>query len=336
MISSLIHVLRLARAGYVLAHEGVFANVDPMLVPPAARLPLALAKLLARRDVEAGTHRLAAAMARLGPSYVKLGQFLATRPDVVGPQVVRDLEMLQDRMPPFPQDVAIAMIESAFARKIDEVFIEIGPSVAAASIAQVHKARVRDGEGERDVAVKILRPGVERRFARDLKDMFFAARFAERHFAEARRLRMIEVVETLARSVRMEMDFRLEAAAASEFGENCAKDADFRVPAIDWDRTTREVLTLEWISGIPLSDTQALEKTGYDLPALGRTVIQSFLRHAVRVLVTQEPRNAMRMFGFSILYLFLLFAVLLVERLMQLNGLPFIAWPDMLSLKGML
>ena len=282
MISSLIHVLRLARAGYVLAHEGVFANVDPMLVPPAARLPLALAKLLARRDVEAGTHRLAAAMARLGPSYVKLGQFLATRPDVVGPQVVRDLEMLQDRMPPFPQDVAIAMIESAFARKIDEVFIEIGPSVAAASIAQVHKARVRDGEGERDVAVKILRPGVERRFARDLKDMFFAARFAERHFAEARRLRMIEVVETLARSVRMEMDFRLEAAAASEFGENCAKDADFRVPAIDWDRTTREVLTLEWISGIPLSDTQALEKTGYDLPALGRTVIQSFLRHAVR------------------------------------------------------
>ena len=118
-------------------------------------------------------------MARLGPSYVKLGQFLATRPDVVGPQVVRDLEMLQDRMPPFPQAVAVAMIEAAFARKVDEVFIEIGPSVAAASIAQVHKARVRDGEGSRDVAVKILRPGVERRFARDLADMYFAARFAD-------------------------------------------------------------------------------------------------------------------------------------------------------------
>ena len=282
MISSLIHILRLARAGYVLAHEGVFAKVDPMLVPPAARLPLALAKLIARRDVTPGTNRLAAAMARLGPSYVKLGQFLATRPDVVGPQVVRDLEMLQDRMPPFPQAVAVAMIEAAFARKVDEVFIEIGPSVAAASIAQVHKARVRDGEGSRDVAVKILRPGVERRFARDLADMYFAARFAEDHFAEARRLRMTEVVDTLARSVRMEMDFRLEAAAASEFGENCARDTDFRVPAIDWDRTTREVLTLEWISGIPLSDTQALEKAGFDLPALGRTVIQSFLRHAVR------------------------------------------------------
>ena len=282
MIGSIIHLVRLARAGYVLAHEGVFANVDPALVPPAARLPLAIAKLLARRDVKPGTSRLGAAMARLGPSYVKLGQFLATRPDVVGPQVVRDLEMLQDRMPPFPQDVAVATIEAAFGRKIGEIFVEIGPAVAAASIAQVHKARVRDELGERDVAVKILRPGVERRFARDLSDMFFAARFAERHFAEARRLRMTEVVETLARSVRMEMDFRLEAAAASEFGENCSKDVDFRVPAIDWDRTAKDVFTLEWIDGIPLSDTAALEKSGFDLPLLGRTVIQAFLRHAVR------------------------------------------------------
>jgi len=112
--------------------------------------------------------------------------------------------------------------------------------------------------------------------------MFFAARFAERHFAEARRLRMVEVVETLARSVRMEMDFRLEAAAASEFAENSAKDTDFRVPTVDWDRTSKDVFTMQWMDGIPLSDIPALEKAGHDLPALGRTVIQSFLRHAVR------------------------------------------------------
>ncbi len=281
MISSLIHILRLARAGFVLAREGVFAKVDPSLVPGSMRLPLMLSRLLARREAKSG-NRLAIAMERLGPSYVKLGQFLATRPDVVGPQVVRDLEMLQDRMAPFGREVAVKTIEASFDRKLDEIFIELGEPVAAASIAQVHKARVRDRNGERDVAVKILRPGVERRFTRDLSDMFFAAAFAERHFAEARRLRMVEVVETLARSVRMEMDFRLEAAAASEFGENCNDDADFCVPVIDWDRTSRDVLTLQWMDGIALSDLPALEKSGLDLPALGRTVIQSFLRHAVR------------------------------------------------------
>ena len=282
MIGSLFHILRLAHAGYVLAREGVFSNVDPALAPPQARPGLAIARLIARRDVKTGTSRLAVAIARLGPSYVKLGQFLATRPDVVGPNVVRDLEALQDRMAPFGRAIAVKTIEEAFGRPLDEVFVELSEPVAAASIAQVHKARVRDEHGEHDVAVKILRPGVEGRFARDLSDMFFAARYAERHFAEARRLRMVEVVETLARSVRMEMDFRLEAAAASEFAENSAEDVDFRVPSVDWDRTSKDVFTMQWMNGIPLSDIPALERAGHDLPALGRTVIQSFLRHAVR------------------------------------------------------
>ncbi len=282
MLGSIFHLLRLARAGYVLAREGVFANVDPTLAPPAARPLLAMARLVARREARDGSSRLVAAFARLGPSYVKLGQFLATRPDVVGATASRDLEKLQDRMPPFPRAEAVRIIEAAFDQKLDEVFVEFGEPVAAASIAQVHRARVRDDGQIRDVAVKIMRPGVERRFARDLSDMYFAARFAERHFAEARRLRVIEVVDTLARTVRMEMDFRLEAAAASEFAENCAEDSEFRVPVIDWNRTGREVLTLEWIDGIPLSDTAGLEKAGVDLPRLGRIVIQSFLRHAMR------------------------------------------------------
>jgi ubiquinone biosynthesis protein len=274
------HTLRLARAGFVLAREGVFAKVDPFAVPSAARAPLALARLLARRDAEQGA--LATAVARLGPSYVKLGQFLATRADIIGPAAVRDLERLQDRMASFPRAAAIATVEAALGRPIGEVFTEFGEPVAAASIAQVHRARVRDTEGERDVAVKVLRPGIERRFRRDLADMMFAARFGERHFAEARRLKMIEVVETLARTVRMEMDFRLEAAAASEFGENVTDDSDFRVPTVDWDRTSKEVLTLEWIDGTPLSNLAALRDAGFDLPQLGRTMFQSFLRHALR------------------------------------------------------
>ena len=282
MFRTIVHLGRLARAGFVLAREGVFVSVDRTLLPPGMALPLFIARTLARKNVAAGSSRLPIAIARLGPSYVKLGQFLATRPDVVGPQAAQALEALQDRMPPFSRQDSIRCVEEAFGKKIDEVFSSFGEPVAAASIAQVHKATVQDGDAPRQVAVKILRPGVERRFRRDLSDMFFAARIGERHFPEARRLKLVEVVETLARTVTMEMDFRLEAAAASEFGENVAKDADFRVPAIDWDRTAKAVLTLEWIDGTPLSDLKALDGRGVDQPGLGRTVIQSFLRHAVR------------------------------------------------------
>ena len=280
-LAALGHVVRLARAGFVLAREGAFAGIDPLTLPPLARAPLALANLLARPGVS-GLSRLSTAIDRLGPSYVKLGQFLATRPDIVGPHVVLEFEKLQDRMAPAPREVAVASIEASFSAKIETIFEEFGDAVAAASVAQVHRARVKTPDGVRDVAVKVLRPGVERRFARDLSDMFFAARAAERLLPGLRRLRMVDVVDALARSVRMEMDFRLEAAAASEFAENLAEDPDFRVPAIDWDRTTREVLTMEWIEGTPLSDTARLAELGFDAPKLGRTLIQSFLRHALR------------------------------------------------------
>jgi ubiquinone biosynthesis protein len=274
------HVSRLARAGFVLAREGAFLGVDPAAAPPLARALLALANLLARRGA-GGLDGLAAAIDRLGPSYAKLGQFLATRPDIVGPTAAMELAKLQDRMAPAERAVAVASVEASFGAKLDAVFVEFGEAVAAASIAQVHRARVRTREGERDVAVKLLRPGVERRFARDLSDMFFAARMAERLAPSLRRLRPVEVVDELARSVRMEMDFRLEAAAASEFAENLIRDPELRAPEIDWDRTTREALTMEWIDGTPLSDPARLAERGYDAPKLARTLIQSFLRHAL-------------------------------------------------------
>ena len=265
----------------MLAREGAFVDIDPQILPPLARAPLALANLLARRGARGGDG-LSAAIDRLGPSYVKLGQFISTRADIVGPKVVAQLERLQDRVSPYPRSVAVATIETAFGVKLDTLFVEFGEAVAAASIAQVHRARVKDGETTREVAVKVLRPGVERRFARDLSDMFFAARLAQHIAPDMRRLKPVAIVEALARSVRIEMDFRLEAAAASEFAENTADDPEFRVPAIDWDRTTREVLTTEWIDGLPLSDPDRLAGAGFDPPALGRILIQSFLRHALR------------------------------------------------------
>jgi ubiquinone biosynthesis protein len=282
VISATAHLLRLTRAGFVFAREGVLSLVDTRPLPVPAKAAVALGRLIERPNAKDGSSRLAAALSKLGPSYVKLGQFLATRPDVVGSTIARDLESLQDKMPPFPQTEAEATVVAALGKPVATAYASFGRPVAAASIAQVHRAEVGKGDARRPVAVKILRPGIERRFKVDLDAFFFAARQGEALSAEAQRLRLVEVVATLARTVTLEMDFRLEAAALSEMAENTREDSDFRVPAVDWDRTAREVLTLEWIDGTPLNDRAALEAKGYDLPALGRNVIQSFLRHALR------------------------------------------------------
>ncbi len=281
MIGALVHLGRNLRAGYVLAREGALSLVDPAMVPPAARLALRAARLVERPGA-AREGRLAKALTRLGPSYVKFGQFLATRPDLVGIAAARDLESLQDRMPPFPRAQAERVIEAELGRPVGELFTSLSEPVAAASIAQVHQATIRTADGERTVAVKVVRPGVRARFARDLQAMRFAARTAETFVPDTRRLRLVEVVETLARSVTMEMDLRLEAAAMSEFAENTKDDADFRVPSLEWDLTSRDVLTSEWIDAIKLNRLEAIDAAGHDRVALARTVIQSFLRHAIR------------------------------------------------------
>jgi ubiquinone biosynthesis protein len=282
VIPPLSHLTRLARAGFVFAREGVLGLIDPTPFPATVRAGLRLARLLERPTTVSSAIRLSAALSALGPSYVKLGQFLATRPDVVGPAIAADLESLQDKMAPFPQAEAEAAVEKALGAPVKSLFAAFGPAVAAASIAQVHRAEIDTPAGRRSVAVKVLRPGIEQSLKVDLDAFRFAARQAERFSAEARRLRLTEVIATLSRTVAIELDLRLEAAAASEIAENTKDDPDFRVPAIDWDKTARDVLTLEWIDGTPLSDRAGLVKRGLDLPNLGRAVIQSFLRHAVR------------------------------------------------------
>jgi ubiquinone biosynthesis protein len=218
----------------------------------------------------------------LGPSYVKLGQFLATRPDVVGQEMALDLASLQDRMDTFPEAQARAAIEGSLGAPVEALYANFGEPVAAASIAQVHRAEImRDGEFQ-PVAVKVIRPGVRRRFFNDLESYFLAARLQERYIAAARRLRPVEVTETLAHTTRMEMDLRLEAAAISEMHEFAKEDVGFRVPWVDWSRTGRDVLTLEWIDGIKMSDIEALRVAGHDLERLAVTLIQSFLRHTLR------------------------------------------------------
>lgn len=278
-LATIGHVTRLAHVGWVLAREGALEPIPSDMVPVFARPPLKLAKMLARKHASGA---LAGAVARLGPSYVKLGQFLATRPDIAGPRLAKELSALQDKMAPFSQEQAVAAVEAAFDQKIETLFLHFGPAIAAASIAQVHKAQVLENGVSKNVAVKIARPDVERRFKRDLGDMYFAARLAAKYMPDAERLQPVMVVDTLARSVTLEMDFRLEAAAASEFAENTAQDKDFRVPGVDWTRTAKNILTLEWVEATPLSDLAALQARDLDLPKLGQSLIQNFLRHAVR------------------------------------------------------
>jgi ubiquinone biosynthesis protein len=183
--------------------------------------------------------RLALALEQMGPSAIKLGQLLATRPDILGPEVARGLETLQDRLPPFPEAEARRIIELELARPLEKIFAAFGPPVAAASIAQVHEAETTD-DPPRHVAVKILRPGIEADFVRDFEAFRLAADVAERFSAEGRRLRLRTLVETLAASVALELDLRMEGAAASELAQNTRGDDAFHVPAIDWSRTSHE------------------------------------------------------------------------------------------------
>ncbi len=276
-------LIRLARAGMVLAREGALAFVDTDPLPTLPRVAIRIARLTERRASDADrAERLTAALNRLGPSYVKLGQFLATRPDIVGPAAADALGALRDEIPPFPETEARATVERALKKPIAGLFADFSPPVAAASIAQVHKATLAGDGGPRTVAVKVLRPGVRRRFQRDLDTFYVGARLIERVDPRSRRLRPVAVIDTLARSVAIEMDLRLEAAALSETAELVADDEGYRVPNVEWSATARDVLTMEWIDGIRLSDTAALRAAGHDLKALARRLMQSFLRQALR------------------------------------------------------
>ena len=287
MSGVLLNTLRLARAGLVLAQHGVRFVPKGQPVPLPLRLA-GIATLPVRwlaapfRIGKPKEKRVADALTKLGPSYVKLGQFMATRADVIGPELAADLRNLQDKAAPFPIAEARSAIERALGGKIEDHFAEFGEPVAAASIAQVHKAYVLDNGVRRAVAVKVLRPNIEKRFRRDLDSYYFAARLAERFFAPARRLRPLAVIDNLKHTTDLEMDLRLEAAAMSEMAGNIKPDEGFRIPKVDWRRTSKRVLTTEWIDGTPISQRSELVSKGFDPRALGQTVLRAFLRHAMR------------------------------------------------------
>ena len=283
-MSDIAAALRLMRAGWVIVREGVVASIPVDNLSGSARTLHRVASFFAKRKSTRTDRqeRLARAIQRLGPSYVKLGQFLATRPDIVGNALSDDFARLQDRMDMFPKAEAIKAIEESLGRPVSDLYVRLDEPIAAASIAQVHPAIVHMTDGDKKVAVKVIRPGVRKRFALDLESYFLVARLQERWIKDAKRLKPVEVTQSLAQTTRIEMDLRLEAAALSELRDNTAGDPGFRVPTVDWERTGRDVLTMEWIDGIKMNDLDGLRTAGFDLPHLGAVLIQSFLRHTLR------------------------------------------------------
>jgi ubiquinone biosynthesis protein len=272
--------LRLLRIAITLArHDALFPLDRISALGPFLRVSRLLAQRRGRASKRPG-ERLAAAFNELGPSFIKLGQILSTRADVLGEEIAADLASLQDRLPPFPSQQARALIEAEFAEPVDRLFTQFDDNaIAAASIAQVHFARTTDG---RAVAVKVLRPGIAEAFARDLDLFFWLATLIERVQPAMRRLKPVEVVGMLADVVQIEMDLRFEAAAASELAENFAGDPSFRVPRVDWRRTGRTVLTSEWISGIRIDDRAALIAAGHRIDDLLAKAAAAFFNQVFR------------------------------------------------------
>lgn len=220
------------------------------------------------------------ALTALGPAYIKFGQVLSTRPDVVGDELAVQLRVLQDKLPPFSMREAKAEIASELGQTVEQLFSSFSEPVAAASLAQVHKAHLADGGDA--VAVKILRPGIERAFRKDIDAFYFAARAIELLSPSSRRLRPMDVITHFEGVVMGELDLRLESSAASEFADNTADDAGFTVPRIRWHLSSRRVMTLDWAEGVNAGDNAGIDAAGHDRRALATRVLQLFLNQALR------------------------------------------------------
>ena len=246
------------------------------MTPPAVRRLARISRIAARVPP---TPDYAAALVAIGPAAIKLGQALSTRPDLVGETAAANLSQLQDDLPAAPFAAIKQTIESSFGAPLESLFSRFDETpIGAASIAQVHRAVTTDG---RDVAVKVLRPGIEEEIAKAIETYEWAAAHVESYGAELKRLRPRLVVAQFRQWTARELDLQREAASASELRENMVAEPGYYLPEIDWRRTARRVLTMEWLDGIKLNDREALIEAGQDCEALARTLVRAFLRQAV-------------------------------------------------------
>jgi ubiquinone biosynthesis protein len=272
-------LLRLARIFWVgfCFGLGEFA----LAADPAGRLPRAVRAALAfRRFEEPRAVRLRRALETLGPIFVKFGQVLSTRRDLLAPDIADELAKLQDQVPPFASELAVAEIERAFRKPIGAVYAAFERTpIASASVAQVHLARLPDGT---EVAVKVLRPDMRPVIARDLELLDAGALLVERLWPEGRRLRPREVVREFAKHLDDELDLMREAANASQLRRNFLNSPLLIVPEVHWDWCTTSVMTMERMHGIPISQVETLRAAGHDIPRLARYGVEIFFTQVFR------------------------------------------------------
>ncbi len=226
--------------------------------------------------------KLSSSLESMGTTFIKLGQFLATRPDIIGDELSKKLEHLQDRLPPFSLNQAQEIIKNDLGIDTYRSIVNLTEPVAAASIAQVHKAQINDNGTIKDVAIKILRPNIKRIFNDEIDAIMLFAFLVESFIKKTKRLKLVEVVFLLKEITNLEMDLRFEAAAANEYAENTKNDVGFRVPQIYWNYTSENVMTLDWVDGTSIRETQELKNKDFNTEKIAEDIIQNFLRHAVR------------------------------------------------------
>lgn len=278
---------RSAAPGRLVAAAWTLIRYDALLpveletqYPPPIRDLGRVLRRLAGKKAKTGRpgERLALALVELGPVAIKMGQLMSTRADIFGAAFAEDLSRLKDRLAPFPAEMARAQVEAALGAPLDSQFSEFGEAVAAASLAQAHEARLRDG---RRVAVKVLRPNIAARVARDSGAVLLAARLVDRYVPAATRLEPVAFAQTVIRATELELDLRLEAAGCDELGGVMAKDGYMSAPAVIWEGVGKQVLTLEWATGAPLSDPATLELPELDRPMLAANLLRAFLSQAL-------------------------------------------------------
>ena len=226
--------------------------------------------------------RLSNSLESMGTTFIKLGQFLATRPDIIGEELSKKLENLQDKLPPFSLLQAKEIIKNDLGEETYNSIINLSDPIAAASIAQVHKAQINENGTLKDVAIKILRPNIKKIFNEEIDAIMLFAFLIESFIKKTKRLKLVEVVFLLKEITNLEMDLRFEAAAANEYYENTKNDVGFRVPNIYWNFTSENVMTLDWVDGISIRETEELKKKNFNTEKIAEDIIQNFLRHAVR------------------------------------------------------
>ena len=281
-------IITLFKLGRKVAKSDVLNIISKFLAPPfAIRVLFKILSFSFSQNKPININkdegeRLSSSLESMGTTFIKLGQFLATRPDIIGEELSKKLENLQDKLPPFSLLQAKEIIKNDLGNETFNSIINLSEPVAAASIAQVHKAQINDNGTLKDVAVKILRPDIKKIFNEEIDAIMLFAFLIESFVKKTKRLKLVEVVFLLKEITNLEMDLRFEAAAANEYADNTKNDVGFRVPKIYWNFTSERVMTLDWVDGVSIRETDELKKRNLNTEKIAEDIIQNFLRHAVR------------------------------------------------------